>query len=251
MRNVGLAFLTAILCSLFIIAACTTDSDDVVVEGDCIYYEGLLPVDSTAFRSLHHYWKGYKFQTTDSLALLSSVPIEQWAPDTFAIESRTRMVVADIVRVPTEQSDSIWLKLVTLADTLPQQGWVSECDLMAVSRPTHFLANLLSFLGPLADVPGGRYPDAWLVFYFSPTANPWVLPWPMAIVVVLLWALVIGLLAMIDKYLIERQRYRCGRCGGPLRHLGPCPHCGAVNGEPNPSLKGRGVNTSANEHKNE
>ena len=228
MRNAGIAFLSALLCALLCFVACA-DDDRVVVEGDDVVYAGMQPVDSLSFRTLHHYWKGYRFHTTDTLGILSSVPTYRWTPDTLQVERGREFVVADIVCVPTDTPDSIWLKMVLVSDTLLLQGWTSEADLLAVSRPTHFVARLLSFLGPLADVPGGDYPDAWLDFYFHPTANPFLLPWPMACVVIGLWALFIALLALLDKYLIEPYRYRCGRCGAPLRKLGKCPCCGAVN----------------------
>ena len=234
MRNAGIAFLSALLCAMLCFVACA-DDDRVVVEGDDVVYAGMQPVDSLSFRTLHHYWKGYRFHTTDTLGILSSVPTYRWTPDTLQVERGREFVVADIVCVPTDTPDSIWLKMVLVSDTLLLQGWTSEADLLAVSRPTHFVARLLSFLGPLADVPGGDYPDAWLDFYFHPTANPFLLPWPMACVVIGLWALFIALLALLDKYLIEPYRYRCGRCGAPLRKLGKCPCCGAVNESLSPS----------------
>lgn len=237
MRNASIALLISLLCALTSFMACT-EEEPVVVEGDDVVYAGMLPVDSLSFCTSHHYWKGYRFHTTDTLNLLSSVPTGRWIPDTLQVPPKCKCVVADIVRVPTDTPDSIWHKMVLISDTLILQGWTSEADLLHAARPTHFVARLLSLCGPLADVPGGDYSDAWLSFYFRPTLNPILLPWPMACVVLALWTLLIVILAMFDKYLIEPHRYRCGRCGAPLKHLGACPRCGAENKSPQPLPKG-------------
>lgn len=236
MRNASITFLISLLCAVACFVACS-DEEPVVVEGDDVVYTGMLPVDSLSFSTHHHYWKGYRFHTTDTLSLLSSVPTGRWLPDTLQVAPKSECVVADIVRVPTDSPDSIWLKMVLLSDTCLSQGWTSETDLLHAARPTHFVARLLSFFGPMADVPGGDYSDAWLNFYFHPTANPFLLPWPMACVVLFFWALLIVILAMFDKYIIEPHRYRCGRCGALLKNIGTCPRCGAENKSPNiPSL---------------
>lgn len=228
MRNACIATLLASLAALMLLMACS-DDEPVVLQGDGVVYAGLQPVDSLNFTHTHHYWKGYFLRSTRPLSLQSSVPNNQWHPDTLQLPSGERLVVADIAKSLPLTPDTIWLKIVTLSDTLPLQGWISESELLHGARPTHTVARLLSPLGTLADVPGGRYPDAWLTFYFRPTANPWLLPWPMALVVLLGWGLLIGLLAWIDRLIFSRARYRCGHCGAPLRQLGRCPHCGSQN----------------------
>lgn len=42
---------------------------------------------------------------------------------------------------------------------------------------------------------------------------------------------VLGLLTLlvVGRFLWMRPKYACGKCGGPLRHKGKCPNCGAVN----------------------
>lgn len=228
MRNASAALLIFFLGIMACCVACA-DEEPVVVEGADVVYTGTHPVDSLAFSTLHHYWKGYRFHTTDTLDILTSVPTERWLPDTLKVEPKSEVIVADIVRVPTDSPDSIWLKMVLVSDSLILQGWTREADLLAESRPTHFVARVLSSCGSLADVPGGKFSDAWLTFYFHPTGNPLMLPFPMACVVAGLWVLLIIIIALFDKYLIERHRYHCGRCGAPLRSLGKCPKCGAVN----------------------
>ncbi|MCQ2206070.1 MAG: zinc ribbon domain-containing protein [Bacteroidaceae bacterium] len=210
-------------------AVACTDNDKAVVEGEGVIYADFQSVDSVQYSRTHHYWKGQYFHTLDTLVLLSSVPNESWLPDAHRLAKRQRIVVADIVRLPGNRPDSIWLKMVSVDDTIPVQGWADEATLLAQSRPTNILARILHPFGSLADVPGGKYSHAWLDFYFHPTANPWLLPLPLAAVVAGLWALLIFLLGFIDKYIFDRARYRCGQCNAPLRHLGRCPHCGAIN----------------------
>lgn len=227
MRNAGITFVLILLVAL-LFPACS-EEEDVRVEGDYVIYTGMQPADSLAFRTTHHYWKGYRFHACDSVQMLTTAPMEGWTPDTLIVARRSQLVVADIAHTTIGGADSVWLKMVVVNDTLPQQGWVSEATLLRHCRPTHGIARLLNICGSLADVPGGRYPSSWVEFYFHPTANPWILPWPMAIIVVLFWIVLILFLGIADYLLIERHRYRCGRCNAPLHHLGTCPHCGAEN----------------------
>lgn len=234
MRNAGIALLTLLVGVFALFAAC--DDDEIVqVEGEGVLYTSAQAVDSLSFCLTHHYWKGQRFVTTDSVALITSVPSEAWQPDTLMVSRSELLVVADIVALPGQAPDSIWLKMVVPNDTLPVQGWANEADILRHSRPTHLLARTLAFIPALGlceslmDVPEGNYPDAWLEFYIHPTANPWLLPLPMALVVIVAWGLLILLLGGIDRLIFDRYRYRCGHCNAPLRHLGRCPHCGTIN----------------------
>ncbi|MCQ2266222.1 MAG: hypothetical protein MJZ40_00750 [Bacteroidaceae bacterium] len=234
MRNAGIALLTLLIGVFALFAAC--DDDEIVqVEGEGVLYTSAQAVDSLSFCLTHHYWKGQRFVTTDSVALITSVPSEAWQPDTLMVSRSELLVVADIVALPGQTPDSIWLKMVVPNDTLPVQGWANEADILRHSRPTHLLARTLAFIPALGlceslmDVPDGDYSDAWLEFYLHPTANPWLLPLPMALVVIVAWGLLILLLGGIDRLIFDRYRYRCGHCNAPLRHLGRCPHCGIIN----------------------
>lgn len=233
-HGLPLLLLACLIGAFSILAACT-DDDEVQVEGDVVLYTCAQAVDSLTFCTTHHYWKGQRFVTTDSVALVTSVPSEAWQPDTLTVSRSELLVVADIVALPEQTTDSIWLKMVVPNDTLPLQGWISEAAMLRHSRPTHLLARTLAFIPALGlceslmDVPDGDYPDAWLEFYLHPTANPWLLPLPMALVVIVAWVLFIALLGGIDRLIFDRHRYRCGHCNAPLRHLGRCPHCGTIN----------------------
>lgn len=222
MRNV-----CTLLLILVILAACSED-EEVKLEGADDFIFGVEQVDSLNFTCTHFYWKGHQFVVADSLNLTSTLPSSEWQADSICIYKEQVIVVADIRRHPSSP-DSIWLRMVTINDTLPSQGWISENQLLCHTYPLNKFARSLSFLGPLADVPGGKYPSYWNEFYFQPTANPLLLSLPMAIVVILLWVLLLVILASVDRLLFDRQRYRCGCCHAPIRHLGICPHCGAEN----------------------
>lgn len=227
MRNAGITLLLILFLPLLLIAC--SGEDDVIVEGDAPVYTELQRVDSLEFCRTHHFWKGYRFSATDSLRLTTSVPNTAWDLDTLIVPSRTMLVVTDIAAQPNATTDTIWLQMIAVLDTVTLQGWVSEADLLTECRPTHGVARLLGIWGALADVPGGRYPDWWLDFYFHPRANPWTLGWPMALIVIGLWLLLICILAFLDRLLFFRRRYHCGHCNAPLTHPGRCPHCGRLN----------------------
>ena len=65
-------------------------------------------VDSVNFYISHHYWIGYNFQATDSLALLGAPPLTDATDyallynDTVRIRQRDKLVVAKVVYVPTD-----------------------------------------------------------------------------------------------------------------------------------------------------
>ena len=90
-------------------------------------------VDSVNFYISHHYWIGYNFQATDSLALTGMPPLTDatdYAPlfnDTIRIRQRDKLVVAKVVYVPDDPTDSVWVKVAR--DQLTQ-GWIQERTLL-------------------------------------------------------------------------------------------------------------------------
>lgn len=96
-------------------------------------------VDSVDFRIAHHYWKGFNFEVTDSLRLAPLPPAEDAASDGWILSDllnkdsivlgrHDKVVVADIRYVPSDDVDSVWVKVAR--DQLTQ-GWVREKTLMA------------------------------------------------------------------------------------------------------------------------
>lgn len=90
-------------------------------------------VDSVNFYITHHYWTGYNFQATDTLQIMTAPPL-QGLPDygaivndTIKINSGDQLVVARIMNVPSDSTDSVWVKVAR--DQLTQ-GWVHEQTLL-------------------------------------------------------------------------------------------------------------------------
>ncbi|MBR1594454.1 MAG: zinc ribbon domain-containing protein [Alloprevotella sp.] len=120
-------------------------------------------IDSVAFRTSHHYWKGFNFEATDTLRLsvrppqqnvdnavreglaVSSEAVLLGVRDSMLINSTDPLVVADILYVPADSIDSIWVKVARDQYT---QGWVSEKALMAfavadapISKFIHYFSD--------------------------------------------------------------------------------------------------------------
>lgn len=239
MRNAGTALLILLLSALLaLLAACSNPRCVVVRLPDALPGTPSSQVDSIDFRQNHHYWCGYKFCTREAL-YLSPQPTDYayFAPVLLPADREIAAVDINILPSPSPQTaDSVvWIFVVDCSECPTSMGWIKESDLLSAARPTHWLANVLSvftsigFVDSWADVPGGRYSHDWLEFYFNPTLNPWTQPPHIALLVIVLWLLPVLLLAAIDYYFIHRERYRCGHCHGPLRRLGRCPHCGAMN----------------------
>mgnify|MGYP006960470242 FL=1 len=90
-------------------------------------------VDSVNFYITHHYWTGYNFQATDSLRLQTAPPLQglpdygAMINDTINIRNRDQLVVAKVMYVPNDTTDSVWIKVAR--DQLTQ-GWIHESTLL-------------------------------------------------------------------------------------------------------------------------
>ncbi len=121
----------------------------------CHYYrpnqDYLLPakegmVDSISFNANYHYWKGFKFQTVDTLflKLKDANSLSTFVVNVDTILPGTSVVVADIVVQPplpvdeisdsTQKtpSDSLWISVVQSAE---HHGWLSEKSLRERAIP--------------------------------------------------------------------------------------------------------------------
>ena len=101
-------------------------------------------IDSVEFRTTHHYWKGFNFVACDSLHLTRRLPLsehESLVPiDSLVVEEGRRVAVADIIFVPSDTTDSVWLKLA--ADPLAQ-GWQQEGILMENLVPDNPISRFI------------------------------------------------------------------------------------------------------------
>ena len=111
--------------------------------------------DSVNFRTTHHYWRNFNFcVVADSLTLLSRRPgDDSWSTsrDSVRIDGDDRLVVADIAKVPSDSTDSIWVKVARDQFT---QGWIREKHLLQSAIPDtpisffihHFSQNTTIFV---------------------------------------------------------------------------------------------------------
>ncbi len=105
-------------------------------------------VDSVNFYINHHYWTGYNFQATDSLNVLTAPPL-QGLPDygaiindTIKINSGDQLVVARIMYVPSDSTDSVWVKVAR--DQL-SQGWIHEKALLTNVVPDDPISKFIYY----------------------------------------------------------------------------------------------------------
>ena len=100
-------------------------------------------VDSAAFRTTHHYWKGDHFVTTDSLRLSAAVPGRVgsiFLRDSTHLGAEEPLVVVNIDSVADGRSDSLWVMVAGSAESL---GWVSESELLQRSVPDNVISRCI------------------------------------------------------------------------------------------------------------
>ncbi len=102
-------------------------------------------MDSISFSTTHHYTQNFNFVVTaPQLPLADALP--DLAFDTLYISKGQRIVVADIMTVPTDTIDSIWVKV---AHDQTIQGWIHESELLAAVSPDDPISQ---FIDVFSDV---------------------------------------------------------------------------------------------------
>ena len=103
-------------------------------------------IDSISFYSTHHYTEGYNFQVrADSLPIIRQLPAEaliDMPVDTLQLYRKNVVVVADIVNVPADTIDSIWVKVARDEETL---GWIHESQLLTGVSPDDPISAFIDF----------------------------------------------------------------------------------------------------------
>ncbi len=106
-------------------------------------------LDSISFYTTHHYTQNYNFIVTgDSLVVVAQQPEAMAVPEVVSIEIESigqekqkdsitlrkneRIVVADIMTVPSDTIDSVWVKVARDQLTF---GWIHENELLAKVSP--------------------------------------------------------------------------------------------------------------------
>lgn len=103
-------------------------------------------LDSISFYSTHHYTEGYNFRVhADSLPIILQLPAEALTDmpvDTLQLYRKDVVVVADIVTVPADSVDSVWVKVARDEETL---GWIRESQLLVGVSPDDPISAFIDF----------------------------------------------------------------------------------------------------------
>ena len=116
-------------------------------------------LDSISFYSTHHYTQNYNFVVTgDSLVVVAQQPEAMAIPEVVSIEIESigteqqkdsitlrkneRIVVADIMTVPSDTIDSVWVKVARDQLTF---GWIHENELLAKVSPDDPISQFIDF----------------------------------------------------------------------------------------------------------
>lgn len=135
-------------------------------------------VDSISFYTTHHYTQNFNFFVKrDSIPLIVQHPTEAlngFSVDTVNVGEGDRLVVADIVTMPADSVDSVWVKVARDQQTI---GWARESQLLKQVAP---------------DTPISRFIDT-----FSDTH------------ILIFLAIVVVVVAVYVLMLLMRRRARC------------------------------------------
>jgi len=103
-------------------------------------------MDSISFYSTHHYTQNYNFLVrADSLQLIVQIPSEAVSGmlvDTISVRRADPLVVADIITMPTDTVDSVWVQVARDAATI---GWIHESELLPAVCPDNPISQFVDF----------------------------------------------------------------------------------------------------------
>lgn len=103
-------------------------------------------IDSISFYTTHHYSQNYNFLVTaDSLQLIVQQPEEYVSGlyvDTISVYQGERLVVADILMIPTDTVDSVWVQVARDQNTI---AWSHETALLAAVTPDNPISLFIDF----------------------------------------------------------------------------------------------------------
>ena len=103
-------------------------------------------MDSISFYTTHHYTQNYNFMVTaDSLRLIVQQPSEllsEMLVDTITVYSKDRLVVADIMTLPSDTIDSVWVQVARDQMTI---GWIHEKEMLTGVAPDNPISQFIDF----------------------------------------------------------------------------------------------------------
>lgn len=103
-------------------------------------------MDSISFYTTHHYTQNYNFMVTaDSLRLIVQQPSEllsEMLVDTIVVYHDDRLVVADIMTLPSDTVDSVWVQVARDQMTI---GWIREKEMLPGVAPDNPISQFIDF----------------------------------------------------------------------------------------------------------
>lgn len=103
-------------------------------------------MDSISFYTTHHYTQNYNFLVTvDSLWLIVQQPSEllsEMLVDTIVVHNEDRLVVADIMTLPSDTIDSVWVQVARDQNTI---GWIREKQMLPGVAPDNPISQFITF----------------------------------------------------------------------------------------------------------
>lgn len=103
-------------------------------------------MDSISFYTTHHYTQNYNFLVTaDSLSLIVQQPSEllsEMLVDTIVVHHEDRLVVADIMTLPSDTIDSVWVQVARDQMTI---GWIREKEMLTGVAPDNPISQFIDF----------------------------------------------------------------------------------------------------------
>lgn len=97
-------------------------------------------LDSISFSTTHHYSQNYNFVVKrDSIILKVGMP-EDITTDSVVVRKNQEVVVADIMTIPADTIDSVWVKLARDQET---QGWIHETDMLNGVAPNDPISQFI------------------------------------------------------------------------------------------------------------
>lgn len=104
-------------------------------------------IQQGSFALTHHYDIGFNFQVrTDTMVLLTDIQQPSGllftSPDSIPLNEEDQILVAEIVKMPADTEDSIWVKLVRDAECI---GWARENYLLRNVTPSDPISVAIMF----------------------------------------------------------------------------------------------------------
>lgn len=103
-------------------------------------------LDSISFSTTHHYSQNYNFIIkADSLQIVCQAP-DELPFDSVVVRRGDRVVVADIMTMPADSTDSVWVKIARDQAT---QGWIRESTMLPSVEPDDPISQ---FINTFSDI---------------------------------------------------------------------------------------------------